>query len=494
MSIGALFLLFFGDKYSFFSFILKAVDILKICTFVSMKAEILNKYNIPVPRYTSYPPANLFSSLYGSAQYEADVLLSNSNGTDKLSFYIHIPFCNSLCLYCGCNKQVMPKEGDGVALYVDYLLKELELLSQKIDPLRKVYQIHFGGGSPTSISLNYIEKILEAIRSKFVIAPGAEVAIECHPGYLDEQAWKSLIDMGFTRMSIGIQDIDSKVLRQVKRTESKLPLHEIVSLLRSNGIEINIDLIYGLPLQTAESFGKTIEAVLDLRPDRVVTFSYAHVPWVHPIQKALERVGLPTPQEKAVMYSKALGVALERGYVQIGLDHFVLPTDALAMALQEGSLHRNFQGYCTKEITGQVYALGITGISQLYGSYAQNCKDILTYYSFLNRDTLPAVTGYSLTEEEQVIKEIITELMCNYRCNPVRILSDFGIDTDSLHTISFLKYDALKEMAEDGLCSVDEDTGEIVMEKSAHAFVRNVAACFDIHYNPKAPAGYSKPI
>lgn len=458
-----------------------------------MNKLFIEKYNIPVPRYTSYPPANFFNAEYSAEKYLEDVVNSNRVGTDKISFYIHIPFCSNLCLYCACNKQLLPNQHSHIRKYVDYIEKEFDLLSERIDNSnRKVHQIHFGGGSPTSIPLHYINRILKMIRDRFVFSSEAELAIECHPAHLDESDWLSLINMGFNRMSIGIQDLQEEVLKGVKRKPSKLPLNEVISLLHEKNVSINVDLIYGLPNQTAESFEKTVEQVLLLRPNRLVTFSYAHVPWVHPIQKSLEKIGLPIPEEKEKMFLRATKMAKKHGYKQIGLDHFVLPKDSLYKALQTGNLNRNFQGYCTPETTGQVYALGITGISQLNSSYSQNTKVLSNYYQELDAGRLPIAIGYRLSCEERMARDIITELMCNYATDPIEHTQRYGMSFESLNDISFLDYDMLVEMKEDGLCDILGTT--ITIKQDAHPFVRNVASCFDIHYNPSNPRGYSKPV
>lgn len=454
--------------------------------------DIIDKYNIPVPRYTSYPPANLFTPAYTSTSYRDDIIRSNTHGASDLSFYIHIPFCRKICSYCACNKELFPSQRDGIETYIDYVIKEFEMIRSHLDPTRKISQIHFGGGSPTAIPIQFVEKILTEITSAFALTPDAEIAIECHPGYLGREEWDHLLRMPFTRYSLGVQDFDDNVLKAVKRTPSKLPVEEIVEMIHAHGKRVNLDFIYGLPLQTPEAFGDTIRRAVACKPDRLVTFSYAHVPWIHAIQKELETLGLPDMEAKKKMHEIATQIATSAGYEVIGLDHFVLKDDPLYVALRESTLHRNFQGYCPKTISGQVYALGVTGISQLEGSYAQNIKTIPEYYASIDRGELPTHIGYSLSDDERLTRDIINDLMCNYRSTPLDIASRHGRAVSTLSDLGFLRHEDLETMIKDGLCTLSD--GKLSINPSAHLFVRNVAAAFDLHYNPQKTIGYSKPI
>ncbi|MDO5036447.1 MAG: oxygen-independent coproporphyrinogen III oxidase [Porphyromonas sp.] len=456
--------------------------------------DAIKRYNIPVPRYTSYPPANLFSDRYNSEDLRRDIIESNQRGERDLSFYIHIPFCRQICHFCACNKILLPKDEASIEQYINYLLKEFDLIAPLIESDRKIVQIHFGGGSPTSTPSNYISAIVERLTSKFDLkSDGHEIAIEIHPGYVGREEWERLIELPFTRYSIGIQDFSEEILKGVHRQPSLVPIGEVVEQIHAAGKRVNLDFIYGLPGQSAVSFSKSIERAVGIRPDRIVTFSYAHVPWIHKQQKTLERRGLPSVEEKEQMYNAASQLLTDAGYRQIGLDHFVLPDDPLAVAQSEHQLHRNFQGYCPLELSGQVYALGITGISQLFDSYAQNLKSLAPYYEALDADELPTFIGYKLTPEECMARDIITDLMCNYRTAPLHHVRRYGLELSSLSQLPFLDYKALEVMAEDGLLTITDEE-EIVMNPEAHLFVRNVAAAFDQYYNPESPKGYSKPI
>lgn len=445
--------------------------------------QAITKYNIPVPRYTSYPPANLFSARYTATDYIRDVQQSNHHGAEDISFYIHIPFCKGICHFCACNKQILPRQEGKVEEYIGYLLRELELLKPHIQPSRQVVQIHFGGGSPTSIPIKYISQIVQALTATFQLKDGAEVAIEAHPGYLTEADWQHLIALPFTRYSIGVQDFSEQVLTLAHRTPPQVPIQQIVQAIHTAGKSVNLDFIYGLPAQSHHSFVLSIQQAIAIRPDRLVTFSYAHVPWLHRQQLVLEKAGLPTSAEKEKMYTQAASHILSAGYQQVGLDHFVLPQDPLALAQNEHTLHRNFQGYCPKALSGQVYALGITGISQLFNSYAQNAKSLPSYYATINQGQLPIAIGYQLTPQEQTARDIITDLMCNYRTKPLH------------HYAHSLYHDSamLQQLEADGLL-YRSTSGELIVPPEAHLFVRNVAALFDMHYNPSNPKGYSKPI
>ena len=339
-----------------------------------MQPDIIQKYNRPVPRYTSYPPANYFAPC-SEADYLTMCELSDKARQNNISFYLHIPFCRHLCHYCGCNSYPMAKP-EMVKAYVEALHREIDLVASHISNDRKISQIHYGGGSPTSIPISMIRELNEHLLSIAPTIDRPEIAIECHPGYLTANDWQQLTECGFTRYSLGIQDLKTDVLKTVNRRPSMVDIGEILQILRSSGATVNFDFIYGLPLQSADSFRQTIEQAASLRPDRLVTFSYAHLPRLFPRQQILDKAGLPSDSEKKLMYEVASQVLVAAGYKPIGLDHFVLPDDELAVALDKGQLHRNFQGYCTRRTTAQVYAFGVTAISQLDDGYAQNGRDI----------------------------------------------------------------------------------------------------------------------
>ena len=443
-----------------------------------MKEQILQKYDQPVPRYTSYPPANYFSTDYTGGQFLEAVGESNHWEPEAVSLYFHIPFCRQMCLYCGCNSRPMP-ERETVAGYFRALKSELLLVSGLIDQNRKVTQVHFGGGTPNSVEAGYLEEIMELLHGQFSFVESPEIAIECNPAYLDPAYAGRLIAMGFNRVSLGIQDFSPRVLKNVNREQSALPVRELADLLRSETpeVKINLDFIYGLPGQTAESFLDTIREAIQIRPDRLVTFSYAHVPWVNEAQKALEARGLPDKDEKASMYYEAAGLLKQQGYKAIGLDHFVTAEDELYRALQSGRLHRNFQGYASRETTGQVYAFGVSAISQLRGVYAQNTKSPEEYIRELGRGVVPIRKGYVLNQSEIMIREVITELMCNRELHWDAIARRLGTTAEELRNTVVYNEAALREFEQDGV--IEYDDACIRMTEAGAMLVRNVAASFD---------------
>ena len=452
--------------------------------------DIIQKYNVSVPRYTSYPPANYFEPM-DSGRYIEAVDESNHTGSPMLSFYIHMPFCRHLCHYCGCNSYLMPRTGDVVDRYVKALHREIDLVAAHLDRHRPIAQIHYGGGSPTAMPVGVLRELNEHLLSLFPAIDRPEIAIECHPGYLTLEDWQQLTESHFNRFSIGVQDMDERVLKTVNRTPSLLPLQQIVDLLHAAGATVNMDLLFGLPYQTAGSFAESIRQAIAIRPERLVTFSYGHVPWVFKRQQILEKIGLPPTDEKRRMFDEASRLLHEAGYRSIGLDHFVLPNDELFTALQEGLLYRNFQGYCTRRTTGQVYAFGATGISQLDTFYAQNTKDIEGYIRDTMSGRLSTAKGYHLTSQQRICKEVIERLMCNYRIRWSELADTLAIDHDTL--FSAIHYDPaqLQDMARDGIINLSNDG--IAMTDLGHPFVRNVAAALDplMQYTDKK---FSKPI
>jgi len=440
-----------------------------------MKQELIDKYNKSVPRYTSYPPANFFRPFDGE-EYLKDVDESNEASEKNLSFYFHMPFCRRLCHYCGCNSYPMAKEGR-IEEYVNALHKEIDLVAKHLDKRRRISQIHYGGGSPTAMPVRVLKELNEHLLSLFPLIEKPEIAIECHPGYLTARDWQGLLDARFNRFSLGVQDFNEEVLRLVNRTPSELPTEEIVAILRGARVSINMDFLFGLPLQTSRSFQKTIEHAVTIRPDRITTFSYGHCPWIFKRQMILEKAGLPSTEEKALMFQKAKDVLHEAGYHSIGLDHFVLPNDELLEALRSHRLHRNFQGYCTRRTTGQVYAFGVTGISQLEGAYAQNTKSIDKYILEISAGTLPIRKGYQLTPNERIAREVIERLMCNYHLDWTHLAEDLSVSVSEVKGAINFDLERLKEMERDGILRLTENTLEMTGE--GNPFVRTVAATLD---------------
>lgn len=455
-----------------------------------MIQDLLQKYNVPVPRYTSYPPANYFADTFTNKDYEAAIEASNSAQPGHISFYVHIPFCRHLCHYCGCNSFAMMKP-EVVERYISAIHQEIDRVKERLAPGRKISQIHYGGGSPTAMPVHYLKELNEHLLSDFDTIEQPEIAIECHPGYLDETYWQSLTEAGFNRFSLGVQDFNEKVLKTVNRRPALLPVETIFGILREKGARINMDFIYGLPFQTADSFSETIARAASLRPDRLVTFSYAHVPWVNKQQLILEKAGLPAGEEKSRMYQNAKELLNAAGYQTIGMDHFVLENDELYTAMQNGRLHRNFQGYCTRRTTGQVYAFGVTGISQLSSAYTQNSKDIHQYIERIESGTFAISKGYTLNRDEQITREVIETLMCNYSLDWKELADRLSLSVDEVKAATAYNDDRLREFSEDGI--IEYDSEQIRITPEGNLFVRNVAASLDklmLHSNKS----FSKPV
>lgn len=456
-----------------------------------MKQELLKKYSVPVPRYTSYPPANFFNDSFTAQSYKEAIIASNTQDPEHISIYIHIPFCYQLCYYCGCNSQLF-RNDDTTNSYIEALKKEIRMVFPLLNHNRKISQIHYGGGTPTSQPVSVLKELNEIILSEFECIENPEIAIECHPGYTDEQYWKELLDAGFNRISIGVQDFNKDVLKASNRKDTRTPIEDIVKILQEKNVPFNMDFIYGLPLQTPETFAETIKKAIELKPDRIVTFSYAHVPWVNELQKKLEKAGLPSIETKNELYETAKQLLLEAGYKSIGLDHFVLPEDELYKAEQTKKLHRNFQGYCTRRTTGQVYAFGVTGISQLATAYSQNSKDLDEYIRMVNNGEYPIAKGYILSEGEQITRTAISTLMCNYSINWNSLAEELHLSTDRIKSALNYSQSMLDEFERDGIIEYDEN--HIMIKPEATLFVRNVAASLDKLITANSENRYSKSI
>ncbi|MFV0521028.1 MAG: oxygen-independent coproporphyrinogen III oxidase [Mangrovibacterium sp.] len=441
--------------------------------------HLIEKYNVPVPRYTSYPPANFFDNKFNAADYLSAVEESNHANPQNISIYIHIPFCTSLCYYCGCNTHIS-KNDDLKRRYVDAVKKEIKMIGPLIAKHRKVSQVHWGGGTPNALPVEMIGEIMQLIRQEFEFAPRAELAIECNPAPLDANYIQALYDFGFNRISMGVQDFRTDVLRAVNREIPNIPIQELIAIIRNKGdMSINLDFIYGLPLQTPDSFSKTIQQAIELDVERLVTFSYAHVPWVKAAQKQLEKHGLPTSNDKLLMFETAWKQMQEADYTPIGLDHYAKNTDSLTKAVQSKELHRNFQGYCTRETTGQVYAFGVTGISQLENVYVQNARTVNEYIEHINQNKILIEKGYRLNDDEKLIRTIINELMCNSHLSWHKLSKEFGQTPDMLKKRLAFTDNKLDCFVEDGLLTYDND--EISVCTEGRFVLRNIAAIFDIN-------------
>lgn len=442
-----------------------------------MEQDLINKYNQPVPRYTSYPPANHFRDGFQHEEYMKLIKESNQWHPSNLSIYIHIPFCLQQCFYCGCNSSLINSDKQ-ISNYILVLRKEIESVLKLLDKNRKVSQIHYGGGTPNAIPATHLKELNELIFSYFKTIEAPEIALECHPGYLDMKTVDVLIEAGFNRFSFGVQDFNEDVLKNVNRKPSQLSMQELLNYLKNRGVDsINLDFIYGLPGQTVNSFLDSMQQAVELDPDRLVTFSYAHVPWVNQKQLVLEEIGLPESSEKSSMFLEANKFLLSNGYKMIGMDHYVKEKDELYAAQQSGKLHRNFQGYASRRTTGQVYAFGTSAISQLQYGYVQNTKSIEEYINMVEKLLFPVAKGYILNETEYIVREAINEIMCNkgldfnvleerLKRNKRKILSAININEEKLSIFE-----------KDGI--IERSKNRISITEKGIFFVRNVAASID---------------
>jgi oxygen-independent coproporphyrinogen-3 oxidase len=453
--------------------------------------RFLRKYNKSGPRYTSYPPATFFTPEYKNLDLKNSVVLSNDEDPQNISVYIHIPFCPQLCHFCGCTTETGFTK-PFLHSYVNAIIKEIKLVAQSIDSKRKLTQVHWGGGTPNAIAYNHIEKITNVIKESFTFTDDYEMAIECSPAYFEFKHIEFLKKFGFNRISLGIQDFRQDVLDAINRKGPKLPIEKIINKIKDEGFTgTNIDLVYGLPLQTIKSFNETVDKAISLDTDRIVTFSYAHVPSIIGRQKVLEEIGLPSSEEKAIMYQNAYDRFTEAGYVAVGMDHFAKPHDEFAIALGSKDLHRNFQGYCTRKTTGQVYGFGASSISQLHSAYSQNEKNAASYIKLIEKDGLAVIRGYQMTDRDKIVRQVINEVMCNYFVDINVVANTFDITSRDVYEALEFTLEKFQEFITDGLMEIDGD--EIKVNEIGRLVIRNIAMKFDPLLT-KGVGSYSKTI
>jgi oxygen-independent coproporphyrinogen-3 oxidase len=390
--------------------------------------DLIRKYSIPGPRYTSYPPATRFTADLPSLDLEGAIVADNEPGAGPVSLYFHLPFCESRCWFCGCNTVITRRRGNA-AEYLDDLAREMRLTAPRMDRHRPVTQIHLGGGTPTFFPPDELRRLGALVREIFNVSPGCEFSVEIDPRRLSHDHVLALRDIGARRASLGVQDTNPQVQLAIHRIQPQWQNEQAFRWLREAGFEsINVDLIHGLPLQTPESFARTVGDVLMLNPDRVSVFSYAHVPWIKPAQKIFDdREQLPGPESKLAMSAIAHEMLTGAGYIDIGLDHFAKPGDELAIALREGTLHRNFQGYSTQG-GASLYSFGISSISSTPDSYRQNFKTLDEWRAALDAGQLPIERGLRLTPEDRRRRTVIMGLMCNRGLDYAALSRKLGLD------------------------------------------------------------------
>ena len=438
--------------------------------------ELIHRFDVSGPRYTSYPTADRFVEAFSVEDYTQALKLRRAGGavmTLPLSLYVHIPFCESLCYYCACNK-IITKHHDRAGPYLRYLSREVDLHTEQLGVGQTVTQLHLGGGSPTFLTDDELRELMAMLRRNFTFTPGGEYSIEVDPRTIAASRLDTLAELGFNRLSFGIQDFDPDVQKSVHRVQPAEQVFALVAAARERGFDsINADLIYGLPLQSPESFDRTLAQVVELRPERIALYAYAHLPERFKPQRRIPTVEIPSGAAKVAMLARSMAAFMAAGYVYVGMDHFAMPTDSLAIAKRQGRLHRNFQGYSTQPDCDLI-GLGVSSIGRIGATYSQNAKTLEEYYDHLDQGRFPVVRGLALTRDDLLRRAVIMAIMCQGQVSFESI--------ELAHLIEFRKYfapemETLKKLADQGMLTLDE-TG-IQVTDVGWFFVRAVAMVFD---------------
>jgi len=449
--------------------------------------DLVKKHNVPGPRYTSYPPATQFTDEVTWSEVTEEVARSNQPERG-LSLYFHLPFCHSLCWFCGCTT-VITKDQSQSGRYLGYLDREIAQKAELVNPERRVVQMAFGGGTPTFLLPDEIRRLGGMIRSRFQFAEDIEAGVEIDPRQLSEDHIKALREVGFNRASMGVQDHNAKVQKAVHRDQPYELTEQVVGWIRKAGFQsLNLDLIYGLPHQTVETFETTLDEILSLKPDRLAVFSYAHVPWIKPAQNALKDDVLPSAETKLGLLKLAIEKLTAEGFVYIGMDHFAREGDELAVAQRQGTLQRNFQGYSTHG-GADIFAFGMSAISQADGVYWQNFKEIHDYYGALDAGQVPLARGYVLTDEDKKRRQTIMRLMCDLALDYAAMSKLLGVDF-AAHFAKELE--SLDDLESDGL--VHRTAEGLRVSEKGRLFIRNIAMHFDTYLPQEKERRFSKTI
>jgi oxygen-independent coproporphyrinogen-3 oxidase len=438
--------------------------------------ELLRRFDVPGPRYTSYPTADRFVEAFGHEDYVLALQqrkLGTRNKALPLSLYVHIPFCESLCYYCACNK-IVTKHHDRADVYLRYLSREIDLHTAHCGLGQVVSQLHLGGGTPTFLTDEGLRTLMAMLRRNFTLAPGGEYSIEVDPRTVTPERLALLAELGFNRLSFGVQDFDADVQKAVHRVQPAHQVFDLVAAARELGFEsVNVDLIYGLPKQTPESFARTLTQISQLRPDRIALYAYAHLPERFKPQRRIVSTELPSPASKLAMLGQSLDSFRAAGYVYVGMDHFALPEDALAVAKRQGRLHRNFQGYSTQPDCDLI-GLGVSAIGRVGATYSQNAKTLDEYYDFIDQGRLPIVRGLALSKDDLIRRSVIMALMCQGEA--------LFESLEQAWLIDFRQYFAaeialLQDMEMQGLVHITAEG--IAVTALGWYFVRGIAMTFD---------------
>lgn len=441
---------------------------------------LIKKYSTAAPRYTSYPTALQFDAQFDTQQL-SNAITSSASKQTPLSLYIHIPFCRNICYYCGCNK-IVTKHRSNATNYLRYLYKEIALQAAQFDSDKQtVEQLHIGGGTPTFLSNDQLFELISTIRQHFQLLNGdrGDYSIELDPREADWETLHHLRGLGFNRISLGVQDFDAQVQQAIHREQSVEQVQSLVDSARTMLYRsIHFDLIYGLPKQSVHSFMQTIDQVIDMYPDRISLFNYAHMPERFATQRRIKESDLPSAETKLAIFQHASQRLLTAGYRYIGMDHFALPDDTLAIAQEDGTLHRNFQGYTTHPQCDLI-GLGISAISHIGDTYSQNSTNPQPYYQLLDDDKLPIMRGLKLNHDDIIRQTVIAELICHFKLNVHQLEQQYQID--------FMHYfkDALSQlqpMIDDGLLNYEQ--GILTVSEQGRHIIRNICVCFDRYLNP----------
>ena len=437
-------------------------------------SKLIARYSKSGPRYTSYPTAVQFDQHFSEEAYHQAASASRKNAK-PLSLYFHIPFCNTVCFYCGCNK-IVTKDRNRAEAYLQLLFREMAMQAELIGYRAPVEQLHLGGGTPTFLSQDQIRRLMGEVEKYFALiyTPSVDYSIEIDPREADWSMMGCLTDLGFNRISLGVQDFDPRVQQAVNRIQPPKMVESLMEAARVfNFDSVNIDLIYGLPLQTANSFLKTVDRVIELAPNRLSVFNYAHLPHRFMPQRRIHEEDLPSPEEKLKILELTTQRLLKAGYVYIGMDHFALPDDELAIAQQSGKLHRNFQGYTTHGHCDLI-AMGVSSISQVGNVFAQNHTDMESYQTAINEGRLPIYRGLQATREDQLRAHVIRRLICDFHLDFGQLEADMGINFSTHFTT---ERQQLQTMAEDGLLTIDNQS--ITVLPRGRLLIRNICMVFD---------------
>jgi len=437
--------------------------------------DVLKRFNQQGPRYTSYPTAPMFSPEFTNDDFRNEIVDTNRDNDRPLSLYFHFPFCAKLCYFCGCTMRVT-HDRKLITQYNDYIKKEIDLIAPLVSKKRKVVQMHWGGGTPSYLLPDEIRDVGNYIKERFDFADDIEASVEIDPRNMVRGHIEAFAEIGFNRTSFGVQDFNLQVQQAINRVQSEEITRQVVIWAREFGFQsVNLDLIYGLPYQTLDTFAETVDKVIDISPDRIAVFNYAHVPWLKKHQAVMNQDAIPSPDQRLAILEMSSEKLADAGYEYIGMDHFAKPTDELAIAQKEGTLYRNFQGYSTKA-GADLYAFGMSAISQFENIYAQNEKDFKAYYAAVDAGEPATRVGYRMTTDDHIRKETIMQLMCDLVIDKRDIEKKFGIDFEEYFSSDIPKLD---QFIREGLVANEPD--EIRVVDSGILIIRNIAMCFDAY-------------